>query len=45
MKEVLCLVKRRNAAFSFGVLPESNMLLWLTDRTDCTDFFSRVQRA
>ena len=72
MKEVLCLVKHRNAAFSFGVLPESslcqngkqveiitkerqddiwtllyrsNMLLWLTDRTDCTDFFSLTQRA
>ena len=42
MKEVLCLVKRRNAAFSFGVLPESNMLLWLTDRTDCTDSFAHA---
>ena len=42
MKEVLCLVKRRNAAFSFGVLPESNMLLWLTDRTDCTDSFTHA---
>ena len=27
------------------VLPDNNILLWLTDHTDCTDFFSLVQRA
>ena len=26
----------------FGVLPESNILLWLTDRTDCTDSFAHA---
>ena len=28
----------------FGILPESNILLWLTDCTDCTDSFARTTR-